>query len=212
MSEAAPNPPALRVDAERNRLALIDAATTVFARRGMEAPLDEVAREAGVGIATLYRRFPERTQLVEAVFEQRMRLYADHAVAAAARALLEPWDAFRDYVTFIFEQQATDTAFADVLIAPLTGSPVFADMHRAAFQATITLVARAHEAGAIRADFSHADLYLATLANAGLVKAARSSGPEASRRLCAYLLESFRPGSRDPLPPVPRVWERTTRT
>ena len=73
-------PPALRADAERNRCQLMTAALAVFAERGLDAPLDEIARRAGVGNATLYRRFPTRCDLVAAVFAGTLR-----EVIAAAR-------------------------------------------------------------------------------------------------------------------------------
>jgi AcrR family transcriptional regulator len=204
--------PALRVDAERNRRAVVAAASVVFSTQGTDAPLEEVAREAGVGIATLYRRFPSRDLLIEAVFEQRMADYADEAVRAAERARTEPWPALEAYLLYILEQQATEPAFADVLIAPLVGSPIFAAQHRRALAATIELVSLAKAAGVVRVGFDHSDLYLATLANAGLVKSARSSGVEASRRLATYLINSFSATSREaPLPAVPRVWLRAQR-
>jgi AcrR family transcriptional regulator len=205
-AQATPPVTALRVDAERNRRALVCAASAVFQRSGTGAPLDEVAREAGVGIATLYRRFPDREALIEAVFEEKMHDWADRAAAAANRALREPWEALEEYVTHIMRAQAEDAAFADVIIAPLTGSALFAGYHGRALASTITLVKRAKAARVVRADFEHADLYLLTLANAGLIHTAGDSATEASRRLCAYMLESFRLVSAPALPVVPVAW------
>jgi AcrR family transcriptional regulator len=203
---------ALRVDAERNRQAILCAAATVFSRRGTSAPLEEVAREAGVGIATLYRRFPERSDLIEAVFEAKMTRYADACEEAAERALTEPWEAFTRYVHTILEEQAADPGFSDVLLAPLSGSPAFAAHHRRALNATTTLVERAVAAGVLREGFDHSDLYLLTLANAGLARGARSARMAASRRLGAYLLDAFRHPSTEPLPPPPAAWWRASRT
>jgi AcrR family transcriptional regulator len=201
--------PALRVDAERNRLALVCAAATVFRRSGTSAPLDEVAREAHVGIATLYRRFPDRDSLIEAVFEEKMRDYADRAAAAAERALAEPWQALEEYVTHMMSEQSTDPAFADVIAAPLTGSRLFIGHHRNALTSTITLVERVKAAKVVRGDFEHADLFLLTLANTGISHGAGESAPEASRRLCAYMLESFKPTTSRTLPPVPPAWAKS---
>jgi AcrR family transcriptional regulator len=69
-------PRRLRADAERNRAALLDAAREVFAEQGLEAPLEEIALRAGVGIGTLYRRFPTRTQLVAAALVDKVAQYA----------------------------------------------------------------------------------------------------------------------------------------
>src|SRR5437763_11048684 len=76
---------ALRVDAARNRTAVVEAARAVFAERGLDVPLEEIAQRAGVGIATLYRRFPTREALIAASFEPLMAAYAQ-AVAEALQA------------------------------------------------------------------------------------------------------------------------------
>src|SRR5437870_984142 len=96
----------LRADAARNRAVLVAAAREVMAERGLEAPLDEIARRAGIGNATLYRRFPRRIDLIAAVFADRM---AEHARAVAAA--LEADDAregFRGYVKAAAELQLHD--------------------------------------------------------------------------------------------------------
>jgi AcrR family transcriptional regulator len=203
--------PGLRVDAERNRLALVCAAAAVFARSGTSAPLDEIAREAKVGIATLYRRFPDRDSLLEAVFEEKMRDYADRAAAAAELARTEPWRALEEYVLHMMSEQAADPAFADVVSAPTEGSRLFVVEHQKALRSTIILVERAKAAKVVRDDFEHADLLLLSLANAGLSHNAGDSALEASRRLCAYMLESFKPAQSAPLPAVPAAWASTAR-
>src|SRR5690349_13283257 len=94
----------LRADAERNRRHLVEAARLVLAERGLEAPLDEIAKRAGVGNATLYRRFPSRGELIAAVFGDTLR----DVVAATARALAEPdpWTAFAGHLEFLCGLQA----------------------------------------------------------------------------------------------------------
>src|SRR3954464_9353670 len=96
----------LRADAERTRIALLAAAREVFSEHGLDASLDEIARRAHVGNATLYRRFPNRRQLIAEVFARRMTDY----VELAARALMEsdPWTGFVGYVTRLCDMQATD--------------------------------------------------------------------------------------------------------
>ncbi|MDQ1014100.1 TetR/AcrR family transcriptional regulator [Streptomyces afghaniensis] len=87
-----PAAPPLRKDAERNRERIIAAARSVFARDGLSVSMASVAREAGVGIATMFRRFPTKEELVEAVFSDRMDACAD-AVAAALDDP-DPWHGF----------------------------------------------------------------------------------------------------------------------
>jgi AcrR family transcriptional regulator len=203
--------PALRADAERNREAIVGAAAALFGEQGTDAPLDEIARRAGVGIATLYRRFPTRDALVEAVLGERMRHYADRAEDAVELALTQPWEAFSGYLLSVLEEQARDVAFADALRAPLVGSRVFAEDHRRAYNALFTLIDRAVAGGAVRPELDHADVYLAILANEGVTRATRDVAPDAWRRLARTLLDGLRAGAdREPLPPVPAVWNPGT--
>src|SRR5579884_949937 len=94
----------LRRDAERNRSQIVTAAHEVFAARGLDAPLEEIARRAGVGIATLYRRFPTRQSLIEAVFGTRL----EQMVQAAEEALAmgDAWEAFSTYLFSLCALQA----------------------------------------------------------------------------------------------------------
>jgi AcrR family transcriptional regulator len=184
----------LRADAGRNRAAVLCAAATVFAQSGPEAPLEDVARAAGVGIATLYRRFPTREALIEAVFEGKMASRADRAETAAAAARSEPWVAFRDHVTELVEDQVTDPAFGVVLLRPMRGSCLFARDHERAFAATKLLIRRAKQADVVRSDLHHSDLYLLLVATSSVVA---EPGPlqvrKAARRMCSLFLDSVQP-------------------
>jgi AcrR family transcriptional regulator len=197
----------LRADAERNRQAIICAAGSVFAERGTAVTLERIAEVAGVGVGTIYRRFASIDDLVSVVLEEKMRRYADRTEEAAERAIAAPWEAFRDWVLFILEQQAADLAFSDVLLGSGSGTELFRTEMRRAFRASVRLVERARKAGAIRADFDHSDLYLLQQANAGLVRGAHSSAPDAWRRFGAYMLQAFRDDSGE-LPPPSAVWMR----
>lgn len=198
----------LRADAERNRQAIICAAGSVFAQEGTAVTLERIAAAANVGVGTIYRRFASIDELVAVVFEEKMRRYADRTEEAAAQAQERPWDAFRDWVLSILELQATDLAFSDVLLSTEPGSEPFQLELRRAFRASIRLVDRARDGGAIRPDFDHSDLLLLQHANAGLVRQTHRSAPDAWRRLGDYMLQSFRtPG--DPLAAPPSAWTRT---
>ena len=102
---------ALRVDAERNRGRIVEAASSAFAVHGLDASLDGVAERAGVGIATLYRRFPTRDDLIAACFERRIAEYA----RAAEEALEAPdgWTGLCDYVERVCAMQAADRGLTD---------------------------------------------------------------------------------------------------
>jgi AcrR family transcriptional regulator len=186
---------ALRVDAERRRQALLCAAASVFAAEGLDAPLDCVARQAGVGIATLYRRFPTRDALVEAVFEAKMAVYADRAEAAVVRAGDDPWAAFAGYVRDICRMQVADPAFGAVLLRPRQGSVLFADAHARALRAGRRLVQRARAAGAVRADLRESDLYLLVASTTALVT---DPGPIPAEQAACRLVDLFLDAARAP--------------
>jgi AcrR family transcriptional regulator len=199
----------LRADAERNRRAILCAAASLFAEEGTDVTLERIASIAGVGVGTIYRRFSSVEEVVAIVLEGKMSAYADRTEQAAEQALKQPWVAFRDYVLFILEQQADDIAFSQVALSPGRGTELFRRHTRRALVASHRLVERVREAGAIRPDFDHSDLYLLLNANAGLVRSTRTSSPEAWKRLGHYMLQAFRHRSEsEPLPPPSEVWLR----
>src|SRR4051794_15959634 len=99
-------PPTLRADAQRNRDAIVAAARAAFAEYGLHAPLDDIAKRAGVGSGTLYRHFPTRDDLVGAVFVERLTENVEAVRAAAAE--VDAWEAFAGYVRRACRAQATD--------------------------------------------------------------------------------------------------------
>jgi AcrR family transcriptional regulator len=189
----------LRSDAGRNRARILEVARETFAQDGLDAALTEIARRADVGIATLYRRFPTRDDLVQAVFATKMTAYAD--AAESALEVPDPWVGFAGYVRTVCEMQAGDAGFADVLA--LTPDGAFAQEQTRAYRAFVRLIRRAQDAGALRADFVSQDLVMVLMANAGVLRATQAAAPDTWKRLVAYLLESFRAPGRGVLPPAP---------
>ena len=195
----------LRADAERNRCQLMNAALAVFAERGLDAPLDEIARRAGVGNATLYRRFPTRCDLVAAVFLGAMQEIVD----AATRALAEPdpWTALTGHLVFLCELQAANRAIADLLTAAVSGMPELERLRAKALDALTQLIDRAKASGDLRADFGHEDVVLILMANAGLIERTAGAAPGAARRHLSYVLDGLRSPApspaRAPAPPAP---------
>ena len=109
---------ALRADAARNRDAIVAVAREVFAEQGLEAPLEAIAARAGVGIATLYRRFPTREKLVAAALVDKVAEYVD--AARQALAVPDPWAGFAGCVERICELQAGDRGLSDLLSMTLS--------------------------------------------------------------------------------------------
>lgn len=181
----------------RNRTALIGAAADVLGRRGLDAPLDEIATAAGVGNATLYRHFPTRRDLVQAVFAEQMTRYA----AAVERALDEPdpWLGLRAYLSEICALQAESRALADLVISAEypddTRPTVVGHLRR--------LLDRARDEGRLRADFAVEDVALLLMANAGVVRHIDGPAPTASARLVALLLDGLAAEAATPAPPPP---------
>ena len=103
----------LRRDAARNRERIVLAAQQVFCERGLSAPIEDIADRAGVGIATLYRRFPTRPDLIAAAFEPKMAAYADAVTEALADPI--PWHGFCRYVEQICAMQAEDHGFTHAI-------------------------------------------------------------------------------------------------
>ena len=193
----------LRADAARNRAALVEAARTVFAEQGLDAPLDDIAKLAGTGNATLYRRFPTRGDLVAAVFADRM---AEHAEAVeAGLADEDPWSGFASYVRTATEMQARDRGIADLVTMDVSSAPEIEQLRARAYDGMVRLIARARAAGVLRADFTDQDVVLLLMANAGLVERASGIAGSASARVVGLLLDGLRAeaATDTPGPPPP---------
>jgi AcrR family transcriptional regulator len=180
-------PQRLRADAERNRTALLAAARQVFGEQGLDASLDEIARRAGVGNATLYRRFPTRRDLIAEVFAGQMTEYVQLAELAMREP--DPWSAFVRYLTRLFELQATDRGLSELLISSSFDDDArLADLRMAAQRGASEVIARAVGAGMLRADFTRRDISLLMRANAGVLQ---RSGPDAWKRQLTLLLDGL---------------------
>jgi AcrR family transcriptional regulator len=203
--------PALRADAQRNRERIIEAAHEVFAEDGLDASLNEVARRAGVGVATLFRRFPTREDLIAATFADRMSEYA--ALIETALADPDPWDGFCGYVRAICSMQAGDRGFTDVLTQSLPTAKEFEAQRDQAFRRFTELITRAKGSGGLRDDFVAEDLPMLLMANAGVVAGTAGAAPETSPRLVEYLIQAFSAPAVGPLPdpPTPRRMYRALR-
>lgn len=150
------NPAPRRADARRNREALVHAARQVFDEQGADAPLDDIARRAGVGNATMYRHFPARCDLVVAVYAEEVS-----ALEAEGQARLtddSPDGAlFRWLATFI-DHVATKRALATAVPEDSERSALFAQWHQQMHEIAAALLDRARRAGAVPPDLDEVDL------------------------------------------------------
>ncbi len=200
-SDVTRNDRSLRADAERNRQRIVEAARAVFAERGLDAPLDAIAARAGVGQATLYRRFPRREDLVVACFAPKLAEYAD-AVEDALRAP-DAWAGFCGFLERICGMQAADLGVQDVLTTTFPTAREVEAQRADAFERLTELIRRAQDQGSLRADFVPEDVPLLLMANAGVVRVMRAAAPEAWRRFVGLILDGLRADGARPLPPPP---------
>jgi AcrR family transcriptional regulator len=200
-TSAAPRRP-LRRDAQRNRDAIVAAARQVFCDHGLEAPLEQIARQAGVGIATLYRRFPTRVELLDAVLTDTVRAHI--AVAEQAMAMDDPWEGFAFYLEETCRLQAADRGLNDAMGMRFPRASAVEAARRRLFEVVGQVIDRAQRAGKLRADVTQEDLAFVTWANTRILQAVRAArAPDAWRRHLGLLLDGFRADRATPLPVPP---------
>jgi len=167
-----------------------------------------IHREAGVGIATLFRHFPAKEDLVAAVFADRLDAYAE----AAGKALAEPdpWQGLTGFMEAVCAMQAADSGVAAMLTMTFPATRGLEERRRAAYRAAVALIDRAKEAGRLRDDFTPEDLMLLHMANAGVIAATGTDAPGAWRRVVALLIQAYEAPARGQLPdaPAPRALYR----
>jgi AcrR family transcriptional regulator len=196
-----PNARTLRADAERNRERILTAARDVFAERGLDAPLEVIAQRAGVGQATLYRRFPRREDLIVACFAPKLAEYAE--VVEEALATPNAWTGFCAVLEHVCGMQAADQGVQDVLTTTFPTDPAVEEQRIQAYTRFSELVRRAQAEGKLRADFVPEDFVLLLMANAGVVRATRHAAPDAWRRFVGLMIDALRADRAGPLPPPP---------
>ncbi|MEV6243905.1 helix-turn-helix domain-containing protein [Lentzea sp. NPDC051838] len=173
----------LRSDAQDNRDRIMAVAREAFAAEGLDVPMREIARRAGVGPATLYRRFPTKEALVVEAFSEQM--------AACTRAVEEglahpdPWEGFRRTVEEVCRLHVLDRGFSAAFTHAYPKAIDFAALRETAFLALGELIRRAKATGSLRVDFSVDDVVLLLMASGGV----RNGTPAVARRLAALFLE-----------------------
>ncbi|ONI79872.1 TetR family transcriptional regulator [Actinosynnema sp. ALI-1.44] len=196
----------LRRDAQYNRDKLIVAASAVFTERGLEAPLEEIARLAGVSIGTLYNRFPTRAALFDAVFPERLAttlVFGDEALDCD-----DAWDGFVLFVTRLCELQAADRSLNDLITRRFPDATAVAEACGHGLDKATEVIERAQRAGSLRPDFTFADLVTLTWANARIVAATHDTAPTAWRRHLAFLLDGLRTPAAHPIDEPPLTAEQ----
>jgi len=192
---------ALRADAQRNRNRIVEVARELFAERGLDVPLAAIARHAGIGVATLYRRFPTKESLITEVFADQFA--ACSSIVDDALADPDPWHGFRVAIEKVCAMQATDRGFSAAFITAFPDAITIEQERDRALHGFSELTRRAQQNGRLRPDFEQADLTLLLMANGGIIAESTDAAQAASRRLVAYLLDAFRANHAEPAEPLP---------
>jgi len=187
----------LRSDAARNRDKLLEAASQEFGERGLDAPLEHIARRAGVSIGTLYAHFPAREAFFDAIFPPR--LAGLDQIAAEALAQPDAWDGFAGFIEALFGLLAADRGLADAFAQRFPLSPEVAAACQRGFAHAGQIIGRAHDSGQLRADFQVADLVCLTWAISQVIRESAASAPEAWRRHLAFSLDGLRAQAAHPI-------------
>jgi AcrR family transcriptional regulator len=194
--------PALRADAARNRRRILDAAAAVFAERGLDASTAEIARRAGVGEATLFRRFPTKDDLIVAILAEQM----DAVIATSEQCLLEPdpWRALERFFLAMVELQVTDRGALDAVKEECMTSDALAGRRRRIMELMSKLLRRAQEARVVRDDLTAPDLALLTAGGSAVAGVAFPGLREDLwRRYAGVILDGMRPEGASKLRPGP---------
>ncbi|HEY7631313.1 MAG TPA: helix-turn-helix domain-containing protein [Thermoleophilaceae bacterium] len=186
--------PKLRRDAQRNRDKLVAAAREVFTERGIDVSLDDIARHAGVGVATAYRHFPEKEQLIDAVAADALARTV--ALGEEAVAYERAWDGLVFWLTSLTEMQASDAGLRALMKSRSRGADRAHDAHEQIAARLMELTERARAEGDLRSDFELSDIGVVNYMLSTAIDLTDEVQPGTWRRYLGLLLDGMR-ASRD---------------
>lgn len=195
---AAPRP--LRRDAERNRRRILDAAAAVFAERGLAVTMDDIAHRAGVGVGTVYRRFPDKEELIDALFVDRIEAIA--ALAEQGLAHEDPWEGLVWFMEQGLLEQARDRGLKELLFGAARGRGPTAHARDRLAPIVTAMFERARASGQLRDDIEGVDTPVLHLMLGAVLDFSREVEPELWRRFLAIVLDGLR-ARRDDVTPLP---------
>jgi AcrR family transcriptional regulator len=179
----------LRADAVRNREKILAAAATVFARRGLDATLDEVALEAGVGVGTVYRRFPDKDTLIAALFENSVDEIATLALSAFESE--NSWDGLVWFLQEALQRQCVNRGLRDVVVGTPYARERMEQVKCRIAPAIAQLVERAQRDGYLRADVVGADFSILEMMISSLSCMTEQLSPDLWRRYLTIVLDGL---------------------
>ena len=190
----------LRRDAERNRLLVLEAARDAFAELGLDATMDEIASRAGVGVATVYRRFPDKGLMVEALFEQR--LMEIDGIVEECLAHEDPWVGLSEFFERTMDLITCDRGLSELLAGSAHGRDRVAVIRERIAPKAEALLCRAQTAGVVRADLAASDLPLMNIMMRSVADYTATTDRQVWRRALGILLDGIRT-RRDAPTPLP---------
>jgi AcrR family transcriptional regulator len=191
----------LRRDAERNRQRILAAAASAFAAGGLHVTMDDIAGAAGLGVGTVYRRFPDKTQLIEALFDARIQRTIDVAERAGQRA--DAWEGLVYFLEQSLEVEATDRGLAELIRSGVGGGDVVRRSQACIAPLVATLLRRAQDAGQVRADLATSDLAVMKMMLLAVAHQSDDVAPGLWRRYLALMLDSIRTHPERPSTALP---------
>lgn len=195
----------LRSDARRNRERLVASARELFAVAGVDVPVEEITRHAGVGMGTLYRHFPTKDELIDAVLEEAFAELVRQAEQAVAEE--DAWVGFSSFLEQVLALHAANRGLKDVLASREHGRKR-AEAMRARIRPLLRrMIRRAQSQGALRSDFTSEDLPLVFWTGGRVIETTAAVAPEYWRRYLGLLLDGLRveAATRLPRPPLTRA-------
>jgi AcrR family transcriptional regulator len=190
----------LRKDAERNRRRILDAATELFAERGLAVTLNDIAHHADVGVGTVYRRFPDKDLLIDALFEERVQEMLD--LAEESLACEDAWQGLVSFLEGSLELQARDRGLKQLLLGTPQGCAKVGGVRERIFPIVDALVVRARDSGQLRADVEPGDFAAAQWMVGAVLDYSRDVRPELWRRYLHVLLRGLRADAAEEALPV----------
>ncbi len=188
----------LRRDAERNRQRILEAARDAFAEEGLSVTLDEIARRAGVGVGTVYRRYPDKELLIEALFEDQINAFV--AIADECLGFDDAWAGLLSCLERATERHASDRGFKEVALSGVHGLERCDRARQLMLPRMVALVERAQQQGSLRADVEPSDLPLLQLMLGSLSECTRDVDPEIWRRYLGIVTDGLRTKRDEPTP------------
>ncbi len=203
MTTSPPPDRPLRADAERNRQRILAAAAEVFADRGLDVSLDEIAAAAGVGVGTVYRRFQDKDALIDALFEHRIGEVEQAARDGLAHA--DPWEGLESFMRSVCRLQAEDRGLKETLLGRDRGTARVAQGRERIAPLAMQILQRAKTAGVIRADLDGFDIPLLHFAVGFVADKTRDVAPGYWERLLTIFLDGIRTreDGHSPMPVAP---------